>query len=585
MRRSTSLLTVLSATLILASTAYSQRPRIVRPVSAKATKISTKSSSSRTALLVLLENGGVAANFEDCLPGMKKKRLPNIPVASCGKLSFSLRPGESVTQMLARAASIIAQNRACSNPARWRMSSVTFDQWFKTSSDYLLEEVTKAIQQMQRTRSAYSRVIVLEDDRLTPDNAINTMTSYARSGYTLDIHVLTHGGNERFIGGNNAQFNDSTFFSKARRIPNLKIRSVYQMNCVSGTLMDDWMRLGAKVVNGTYGTKNNYMPQSYFHFTAKWLGGSTFYQAIMGAYQESRVYTEPVYSMAGLSSYVSDSRHQVKGDGNCRLASASTKPTPPNPIPQTTAALCAGYKAAKKTAEQACKLLVQAGRNILEVARELQRQYGCSAADIAKFLKRAGCSTRDIAKALKDQLNCNAETAARYLRQAGCSTAQVAQALKDQFNCAASTAAKHLRKIGCSTSQTMKAMKDQFGCSAKTAAKYLRQAGSSTSAIAKALKSTYNSSSKNIAKYLKQAGCSAKKIAATLKKDLSCSTKNVAKYMKSAGCSFNDIAKGIWAYGSKSSSAFNSLCNAMMDAYNQNMAQVMGSLAKLGISG
>ena len=73
-------------------------------------------------------------------------------------------------------------------------------------------------------------------------------------------------------------------------------------------------RLGAKVVNGTLGKKNNYMPQSYFHFNSKWLAGASFEKAVQEAYQEARVYTEPVYRFAGLGSYVTDSRHRIVGE-------------------------------------------------------------------------------------------------------------------------------------------------------------------------------------------------------------------------------------------------------------------------------
>lgn len=557
MRLPSRFIALLSATLVLASasTATGQRPAASGRVPAR----TNATLPGKTALLVFLENGGVASNFAACKVGTTKLQIPRIPVATCGRLAFALNPGESPLQMVKRAAGIISQNRACMDPTRWSVKSMTFDEWFKLASDYLLEEVTKAIALQQNTRSKYAKVVVLEDAALNPSNALRKVSELVRGGYALDIHVLTHGGNEAFFGGGGARFDDASFFLPAKRIRGLKIRSVYQMNCVSGTLIDNWMDLGAKVVNGTFGTKNNYMPQSYFHFTARWLAGETFQAAVMGAYAEARIYTEPAYTLAGLGQYVIDSRHRVLGDGNCRLTAPDSNPIADAGavvVKQTTAVLCAGYKAAKKTAEEACALMAGAGCKVNEIARELQNQYKCTAAQVATHLVRANCQIAEVAQCLKNTLKCSEQQIAKYLHDAGCSTRNLARALKDGLSCTAETIAKHLNSAGCTTKNIAIALQKELKCS-----------------------------SKNIAKYLRRAGCGVNAIASTLKKELDCSTKNVAVYLKSAGCSFEEVAKGIWAYGSKSADALKSLVESMIDAFEMNAAQVGASLAKLGIRG
>jgi hypothetical protein len=552
MKPNATITALLGASLLLCAAAPGQRTRLTGRQPARQP---TAASTGQTALLVLLENGGVKSNFAECKVGARKVRLPAIPVARCGSLCLALNPGENVAQMLLRAADVINRNRSCTNPARWRVETMTFDQWFKLSSDFMLEELTKAIAQLQNTRGKYGKVEVLEDAAFKPGTVLAKMTQLARSGYTLDIHVLAHGGSEAFYGGAGARFDESTFFAAARRIAGLKLRSVYQMNCVSGTLMDDWIRLGAKVVNGTYGTKNNYMPQSYFHFTAKWLGGETFSAAVLGAYAESRFYTEPVYNLLGLRGYVTDSRHRIQGDGRCQLM-------PMNPIAkvtkavvaQTTATLCAGFRTAKKTAEQACRLLVAAGCKIEEIAAELQRQYSCSPADIARFMKAAGCKAADIARCLVTTLKCKAADVARFMIRAGFSCDVVAQQLKDQARCSLASATKHLHAAGCSARQIARCLKARFKCSAKT-----------------------------IAKHLRGAGCKVSTVASALDKELRCSTRQLAACLEAAGCSFEQTAKAVWNCGKKNAGALQSLVDAMVATFKQNIAQVSAGLAKLGI--
>ncbi|MCB9871238.1 MAG: hypothetical protein H6836_09565 [Planctomycetes bacterium] len=509
---------LLGASLLLAPLAVSQKPTTLRRVPARVSH-----PTNRTALLILLENGGVAANFAQCKVGGKPITLPKIPVAKCGKLALGLNPGENIAQLVKRAAAVIARNHACVNPASWKVEMIPFEEWFKATSDYLLEELAKAIGQLQNTRGKYGQVIVLEDKALNPQNALARLAALARAGYTVDIHVLTHGGENVFIGGDNARFTPTSFFTPAQKIPGLKLRSVYQMNCVSGSLIDEWTALGAKVVNGTYGLKNNYMPHSYFHFTGKWLAGATFTEAVLGAYQEARVYTEPVYNLIGRAGNVADSRHRVSGDGSCRLF------TPTNPVAavvaQTTATLCAGYKAARKTAAQACELLVRAGRKVEEIAQELAKQYGCPAHTVAKLLHDAKCTTDQIARGLAVGLRCSAEQAAKAMVAAGCALGSVGKALQRHFKASVTTVAKCLRA----------------------------------------------------------AGCSANRIASTLQKSFRCTTEQIARYLKTAGCSFDQVAKAVWSCVAKNAKGLQEVVDAMVKSFQMNIAQVGAEIARLGI--
>lgn len=519
-------------------------------------------SVPKTALLVLVENGGIRANFAECKVGTRSARLPKIPVASCGSLCFALNPGENVAGMVRRAARVINRNRGCTNPRNWKVEMLSFDQWFTRSTDFLLEELTKSIQMLQRANSKYGTVVVLEDDRFKPKLALAQMRRLAAAGYTVDIHVLAHGGNEAFYGGGNAKFNEGSFFAPARGIRGLKLRSVYQMNCVSGTLMDDWLKLGAKVVNGTYGKKNNYMPQSYFHFSGKWLNGEDFGAAVLASYQEARLYTEPVYRRLGLAGYVTDSRMRVMGDFRCDIGLS-------NPIAKVVkrgkktvqmglAALCTSYKNAKKTAAQACKLLLDAGHELAEVATELRKQYGLSNENLCKALKTAGCTANQVAicmtKTMAATMRINARELTRCMLRAGYSVQSVATELK---------------RVCKRSSQHI--------------ASYLRQAGCSSYNLALVLNKTLKCSIKNTARYMLNAGCSATQVARALNKKLKCGLGTVTTNLFKAGASFNKTAKAAWSISKKKASSINIIANALAKAAKQNIAQVMGNLAKLGI--
>lgn len=119
-------------------------------------------------------------------------------------------------------------------------------------------------------------------------------------------HVLTHGTTNQIIGvqqgGTTYRFTEDTFFGPLREAKEagepVWIRAVYQMNCNSGTLLDEWQSLGATSVAGTkLGDVSNYMPQQYIPFVNHWLADQTFQSATAQAYQEARLVSEDFYQV------------------------------------------------------------------------------------------------------------------------------------------------------------------------------------------------------------------------------------------------------------------------------------------------
>lgn len=279
----------------------------------RVTPVAPAGPPSKMALVVILENGGLMKNVD---PSLRQALNVNIRTASCGDFEIELKAGESIPDMLGRLGTQFLGNVACVNPANWRVTAFNPLTWLNQMTDTALENAVKADHSLLNTQTYYDKVVVLEDEDAVPAKAIAVIRQLAPS-YTIDVHVLTHGSNELFIGFNNAQFTNSNFFSKLqvdKDAGTLFLRSVYQMNCVSGTLKDNWERLGAVCVNGTEALNLNNMPHQYFHFLERWL---TDHQAMntssQGSFEDAAAYTRPVYALIGRGNQVDTSRLTTAG--------------------------------------------------------------------------------------------------------------------------------------------------------------------------------------------------------------------------------------------------------------------------------
>lgn len=265
------------------------------------------------ALLVILENGGVMRNIDPALTNALKV---NIRTATCGNWEFELKAGESLPSLVQRVASQLAGNLNCLNPGNWLINTFNPYNWLDEQTDRALENAVKANNSLLNTQTRYDQVIVMEDANAVPSNVISVIRQFAPT-HVLDIHVLTHGGAEFFSGYNGANFTNSSFFNvlKADRTAGkpLYIRAVYQMNCVSGTLKDNWTGLGAMVVNGTQSTNLNNMPHQYFHFLQRWLAVTGMSAASQKSFDDAAAYTRPVYVLVGMGSKVDVSRLTTSG--------------------------------------------------------------------------------------------------------------------------------------------------------------------------------------------------------------------------------------------------------------------------------
>lgn len=266
----------------------------------------------KNALVVILENGGVMANVSEARPALDV----DIRTVTCGNWEFQLRNGESVVDLVGRVAGQLGGNLACVNPVAWREQTFNPYDWLDEQSDTMLENAVTGGQSLLNTQSRYDVVVVLEDADAVPARVLAAIQQLAPT-HVIDVHVLTHGSNNSFSGHNGASFSQSSFFGplQAYRTSSgrLFLRAVYQMNCSSGTLKDEWTALGAVVVNGTNQRDLNNMPHQYFHFLTHWLNGRGMNDASQRSFTEAAQYTRPIYTLVGKGDLVDVSRLTAVG--------------------------------------------------------------------------------------------------------------------------------------------------------------------------------------------------------------------------------------------------------------------------------
>lgn len=139
----------------------------------------------------------------------------------------------------------------------------------RTTIDGLAENF-ESIKTTLQVKGYYDRIINLTNTNCTKAKLLQAMIDQTRNGNTFDLLVLGHGGpNELCLHGNERMTGQDirNLLVQARAHYaglNFKLRMVYMCNCNSGTLLDDWLHIGAKVALGSDGL--NYMPEPQITF-------------------------------------------------------------------------------------------------------------------------------------------------------------------------------------------------------------------------------------------------------------------------------------------------------------------------------
>lgn len=111
----------------------------------------------------------------------------------------------------------------------------------------------------------YDRIINLTDFKCTKANLLEEMISETKDGNLFDLLILGHGSKKKIYLHGSETMTDKdieNLLTEARKLhPGMKfnLRLVYMCNCFSGTLLDSWLKIGAKTALGC--NDINYMPE------------------------------------------------------------------------------------------------------------------------------------------------------------------------------------------------------------------------------------------------------------------------------------------------------------------------------------
>ncbi|MEL6432057.1 MAG: hypothetical protein AAFR54_23030, partial [Planctomycetota bacterium] len=519
----------------------------------------------------------------------KRARMARIPVAVSGGACFALEHGESLPTALARLGGVLRAFAVDSDAARWKIETIRVDEWITRTSDFLLEEISKSLTTKSGIARLYDRVVLIEDERLTPANAVATILGLGPD-FDIDVHTLVHGGKDAFFGFENARFDERSFFAPLRG-RGLRFRAVYQMNCVSGTLMDEWLSLGAKTVNGTLDERNNYMPQSYFHFQREWARNAPFGSAVTRSYAQAREYTLPVYEQLGMLQEVEDSRMRVLGDTGLRAKPAAFQVAKGvvEAGARTALGLAEELRARGESLRRAAAALVAAGHGAAATADALLREYGVEARDVAAALGAAGIKTADVGAALLAKCSLSTKEMFVALRAAGGSVREAVRVLlKDQAR-SLGDCVRSARDAGAAVDEIVTALRHEtVRRSYSRIARALKSAGVSPADIAGALKARGKRAGE-VARWLQSAGVSARGVAGALRTRYACGVSGVVEHLEAAGFDFAGTARATWhevirrRARSTWPKAIGELTAELAAHFQLSVAWVAGELARLGI--
>jgi len=127
----------------------------------------------------------------------------------------------------------------------------------------------------------YGKIVVLSDEKASYDNFKRVLIDLDNEGKTIDILLDLHGGSDNIYFYNQEISKHSIGYDKDFSFSqkSLNIGYVYQTICYGGENMEIWLKLGAKVVNGSKGI-NNFVILAPERFLYLWTHGKTYYDAV-----------------------------------------------------------------------------------------------------------------------------------------------------------------------------------------------------------------------------------------------------------------------------------------------------------------
>jgi hypothetical protein len=193
------------------------------------------------------------------------------------------------------------------------------------------------------------------------------------------------------------------------------------------------------------------------------------------------------------------------------------------------------------TAEQATKVMRDAGYTANEVGNALKSAYGATAQQTAQWLKGVGYAADQVGGVMKSAYGATAQQATQLLRGAGYTANEIGGALKSVYGLTVQQAAQLLRGVGYTAEQIGGALKSVYGSSANEAAQLLRGAGYNVTQVGGALVSAYGATADTSAAALKGAGYAVDEVGSFVKDTYKLGAKQLGSVLKGAGYTTNQI--------------------------------------------
>jgi hypothetical protein len=184
-----------------------------------------------------------------------------------------------------------------------------------------LAENFESIKTTLQLNGYYNRIINLTNLNCTRAKLLDTMINETRSGNSFDLLVLGHGNNNQLnLHGeimNGQDIRNLLIDARNRHTGlNFKLRMVYMCNCISGTLLDDWLNIGAKVALGC--DNLNYMPEPQTTFFFEDFVKKNY--SVKEANNRSFNASNTLWALAGLSEDKRlGSKLRIAGDSSIRF--------------------------------------------------------------------------------------------------------------------------------------------------------------------------------------------------------------------------------------------------------------------------
>lgn len=176
--------------------------------------------------------------------------------------------------------------RADESPRKLALLALIDNDSSNTSKGDLAEAVGAMVTRSINSTGKYAKLRLLVGESATRVNFFKALHALAKADYVIDVILETH-GNTKVLAVRDGDLTGDDIRNELLLKGGEKVRMVYMMGCYSGSVVEDWIAVGARAVTGFKGL--NVVP--VFHYPAfleNWKAGMDVRTATEKAYRTAR---------------------------------------------------------------------------------------------------------------------------------------------------------------------------------------------------------------------------------------------------------------------------------------------------------